>query len=100
MRRFDGRAAFITGGAHGIGRATALRLAREGAAVTIADIDLKPANEVAAAVEAAGASACAVACDVMDRASVDAGVAACIERFGRLDVLVTTAGGDSLAPPG
>jgi NAD(P)-dependent dehydrogenase (short-subunit alcohol dehydrogenase family) len=99
MNRFDGRAAFVTGGAHGIGRATALRLAQEGAAITVADIDVAAARTVAVELTAAGAQALAVACDVTDRASVDAGVAASVERFGRLDVLVNVAGGDWDEPP-
>lgn len=99
MRRFEGRAAFITGGAHGIGRATARRLACEGAAVTIADVDVETASEVAAEVAATDAEALAVACDVTDRVSVEASVAASVARFGRLDVLVATAGGDSLQKP-
>lgn len=99
MRRFAGRAAFITGGAHGIGRATARRLVSEGAAVTIADVDVATASEVAAGVAAAGGEAIAVTCDVTDRASVEASIAESVAHFGRLDVLVATAGGDSLLKP-
>ena len=99
MKRFDGRAAFVTGAAHGIGRATAVRLAREGASVTVADLDVQTAVQVADEVTRLGGSAFAVECDVTVRASVDAGLAASIERFGRLDVLVNTAGGDRPEPP-
>ena len=99
LQRFDGRVAFVTGGGHGIGRAIVVRLAREGAAVAVADLDLPAAERVAAEVLGAGGSALAVGCDVTRRASVDASVAACVQRFGRLDVLVNTAGGDTPEPP-
>jgi len=99
MNRFEGRVAFVTGGGHGIGRATALRLAREGAAVTVADLDVPAAERVASEVMDAGGSAFAVRCDVTERAAVDASVGESVARFGRLDVLVNTAGGDTPAPP-
>jgi len=87
MRRFEGRVAFVTGAGNGIGRATALRLAAEGASVAVADVDTDAAQQVAA--EAGGV---ALTCDVTDSGSVDATVAATVERFGRLDVLVNVAG--------
>jgi meso-butanediol dehydrogenase/(S,S)-butanediol dehydrogenase/diacetyl reductase len=99
MQRFDGRVAFVTGAAHGIGRAIAVRLAREGAAVAVADLDAETAEWVADEVRGFGGSAFAVGCDVTERASVDEGVAASVQRFGRLDVLVNTAGGDTPEPP-
>lgn len=99
MQRFEGRVAFVTGGGHGIGRATVVRLAREGAAVAVADIDLDAAERVAHEVIGFGGAATAVPCDVTDRSSVDAGIAASVERFGGLDVLVNTAGGDRPNPP-
>lgn len=99
MKRFEGRVAFVTGAAHGIGRATALRLAQEGAAVVIADLDLETAERVSGEVTSSGGEALAVGCDVTKRESVDAGVAAGIARFGRIDVLVNTAGGDLPEPP-
>lgn len=92
MKRFDGRAA------HGIGRATAVRLAREGAMVTLADVDVDQSRLVAGEIAAAGGSAWAVDCDVRQTVSVDAAIAASVARFGRLDVLVTTAGGDAPEP--
>lgn len=101
MQRFAGRVAFVTGGGHGIGRAVAHRLAREGATVAVADLDHAAAERVAAELTAGdhGHTAAAFACDVTSRASVDASVAACVARFGQLDVLVNTAGGGVADPP-
>lgn len=96
--RLDGRVAFVTGAGHGIGRATALRLAREGAAVVAADRDIPAAEAVAAEMAGVGGRAHAVACDVTDSASVDAAVAAAVERFGGLDVLANVAGADTEEP--
>ncbi|MEV0647428.1 SDR family NAD(P)-dependent oxidoreductase [Phytomonospora sp. NPDC050363] len=92
MRRFDDRAVLVTGAARGIGRAVARRLAAEGAAVTVSDIDLAAAEATATELTAEGARAVPVACDVTDRESVDAAVAAAMEAHGRLDVLVNNVG--------
>ncbi|GAA1874406.1 SDR family NAD(P)-dependent oxidoreductase [Asanoa iriomotensis] len=89
MRRFDGRVALVTGAAHGIGRATAERLASEGAVVALADRD---ADAVAAAAAELGGHALPLVCDVTERATVDAAVAAVVARHGRLDVLVNNVG--------
>jgi 3-oxoacyl-[acyl-carrier protein] reductase len=86
MRRFEGHTALVTGGAKGIGAATATRLAEEGAHVVVADFDEASATETA---ERIGGRA--VRCDVTSRADVEAAVAAAAET-GRLDVLVTCAG--------
>jgi 3-oxoacyl-[acyl-carrier protein] reductase len=86
MRRFEGQTVLVTGGAKGIGAATAARLASEGAQVVVADIDEAAATETA---ERIGGRA--VRCDVTSRADVEAAVAAAAES-GRLDVLVTCAG--------
>jgi NAD(P)-dependent dehydrogenase (short-subunit alcohol dehydrogenase family) len=98
MHRFEGRVGLVTGGGHGIGRASSRRLGAEGAALIIADIDLEAAQAVAAELDDAGVSAVAVSCDVTVRDSVDQAVAAGVEHFGRLDVLVNTAGGDAAHP--
>ncbi len=101
MQRFAGRVAFVTGGGHGIGRAVVHRLAREGAAVAVADLDRDAAERVAAeaTTEHDGAAAIALTCDITDRESADAAVADCMARFGQLDVLVNTAGGGVAEPP-
>jgi len=89
---FTGRVALVTGAAGGIGRATALELARAGAKVTVADIDLEPAQETVRLIEKDGGQALAVRVDVADSASVAAMVRTTVERFGRLDFAHNNAG--------
>jgi 3-oxoacyl-[acyl-carrier protein] reductase len=86
------RVALVTGGAHGLGRAIALRLASDGVAVAIG-YHTQPADEALADIEARGSEAFALPLDVTDRRRVDAAVAELIHRFGRLDILVNNAGG-------
>jgi NAD(P)-dependent dehydrogenase (short-subunit alcohol dehydrogenase family) len=85
--------AFVTGAAGAIGRAIAQRLADNGAAVVVADIDFEGAERVA------GALPDAIAChvDIRSAASAEAAVAASMERFGRIDILVNNAGVNTLA---
>jgi len=85
----EGRVAIVTGGASGIGRACVERLAAEGAAVVIADLDLDAAREVAATL---GDRVDAVATDISDPDQVQAMVDFAVERFGGLHVLVNNAG--------
>lgn len=85
-----GKVAVVTGGARAIGRAIAETLAARGAAV--ASIDLLPAGETVAAIEAGGGSALAITGDVTDEATVGAAVERVLEAYGRLDVLVNNAG--------
>ncbi|MEV4437627.1 SDR family NAD(P)-dependent oxidoreductase [Streptomyces sp. NPDC049577] len=91
MMRFDGYAVLLTGAGRGIGEATARRLAAEGARVLVTDLDGPRAESAAAGIREAGFRAEALACDVADRAAVEAAVAYAVERFGRLDVLVNNA---------
>ncbi|MEU6660671.1 SDR family NAD(P)-dependent oxidoreductase [Streptomyces sp. NPDC046821] len=90
-RRFDGYAVLITGAARGIGAATALRFAREGAQVAVTDLDPEAPERTAAEIREQGGAARAFTCDVGSRESVEAAVASAAEAFGRLDVLVNNA---------
>lgn len=87
-----GKVALVTGAGSGIGRATAALLAREGAAVTVADRNGDAARETAAALIAAGARTLALQVDVADPAQVEAMARAAVETFGRLDCAVNCAG--------
>ena len=84
--------AVVTGAASGIGREIALHFAREGAAVTVSDINGNAALAVVAEIEQQGQRAMATAMDVSDEAAVEAGIQATVDRFGGIDVLVSNAG--------
>ena len=98
MTRFDGKSAIITGGAGGIGSATCRRFAAEGARVAVFDRDVAGAQKVAREIEAAGGKAQAFACDISDRQSVDAAVAASKSALGPVAILVNNAGFDIFKP--
>ncbi len=89
-RELAGKVAVVTGAARAIGRAIAETLAARGAAVAL--IDLLPAGETVAAIEANGGSALAITGDVTDEATVGAAVERVLDEYGRLDVLVNNAG--------
>ena len=90
--QLEGKVALITGGASGIGRATALLFAREGAAVAVVDVDEAGARAVARAVLDAGGQAIAVGCDVSQARDCRRAVEATVEAFARLDILFNNAG--------
>jgi 3-oxoacyl-[acyl-carrier protein] reductase len=92
VKRFEGKVAVITGSGRGIGAATAARLASEGAAVVVSDMDPKTTAETAAKIAAEHGKADGIAADVTDRESVEKLVKGAVDAFGRLDVLVCCAG--------
>jgi 2-dehydro-3-deoxy-L-rhamnonate dehydrogenase (NAD+) len=91
-RRFEGQVAVISGGAQGIGLGIARRLGSEGAALAVLDKNAAQLAEAERTLAAEGVSALGVAVDVTQQAAVEAAVARVLERFGRIDVLVTAAG--------
>ncbi|WP_298287335.1 SDR family oxidoreductase [Novosphingobium sp.] len=89
--RLDRRAAVITGGADGIGQGIALRFAKEGASILVADYDAERGPQVAAQLQALGAQAVFLRCDVSQRDDVFGAVDLCVETFGSVDILVNNA---------
>ena len=92
MGRLEGRVAFITGASRGIGAATALRMAEEGAQVVLADIDTEGCKHVSAELDRLGSEGLIVACNVADSAMVQDAIDKAANHFGRLDILVNNAG--------
>ncbi|MCY4580554.1 MAG: SDR family NAD(P)-dependent oxidoreductase, partial [Chloroflexi bacterium] len=90
--RLEGKIALITGGGSGIGRASALRFAAEGASIVASDLSEASAVETVAAVREAGGEATAVAGDVVSSDDAKAMVQAAVDAYGKLDVLVNSAG--------
>jgi 3-oxoacyl-[acyl-carrier protein] reductase len=90
-RRLADRVAIVTGGGHGIGKAYAQRLAEEGAAVVVAELDGPAGEAVAGALQDQGFRAAAVRTDVADPASAEAMAQKTLEAFGRIDILVNNA---------
>lgn len=96
--RLDGKVAFITAGANGIGAGAAINIARFGGDVAIADIDVKRGEHVAEAIRALGRRALFIETNVFDIAQIEHAVARTAEHFGRLDILVNNAGGTRRKP--
>ena len=98
MTGFNGQVVVVTGGGGGIGGATCKRFAQEGAKVAVFDMNLAAAQKVAADIQVAGGVAAAFACNITDRAAVDAAVAATEAQLGPIAVLVNNAGWDIFKP--
>lgn len=92
MSRFEGKVALVTGAASGMGKASALRLAQEGAKVVLGDVNEEGLQQTAADIDAAGGVAKAVTFNAMEEDSCKALVAAAVDTFGQLDVVVNAAG--------
>jgi 3-oxoacyl-[acyl-carrier protein] reductase len=92
VKRLDERVAIVTGGANGVGAGIATVLAREGARVAIADIDLAAAERLSAKLDAEGAEAIALEVDLVDSSAVTRTASEVLERWSRIDVLAANAG--------
>src|SRR5579872_5015044 len=90
--RFEHRVAIVTGSGQGIGHAIAMRLAREGASVVVADLDAMQARSTAAAIEAEGLHARDIAVDVTNPTEVRHLIARAVQFYGGVDILVNNAG--------
>ena len=90
--RLEGKVALVTGGGAGIGRSICLRLAAEGAKVTVSDINEETARDVAAKAADIGGTAIAQRTDTSDEAQVQAAIQRTIDEFGTIDILVNNAG--------
>ncbi len=91
MERLNGKVAIVTGGAHGIGRVLSLGLADEGASVVVADVDEQAAQQLASEMTQAGKQCLALPVDVTSEESTVAMARRTLERFGRIDILLTCA---------
>jgi NAD(P)-dependent dehydrogenase (short-subunit alcohol dehydrogenase family) len=92
MRLLDGKVAFITGAASGIGAGTARRFAQEGAKVALADVMAEEGEQLRSEIQAAGGEAIYVECDVSDPDAVRRAIDTTVEKFGKLDIVYANAG--------
>ncbi|WP_143712680.1 SDR family NAD(P)-dependent oxidoreductase, partial [Streptomyces hygroscopicus] len=92
MNNFSGKIGLVTGAGSGIGRATAIELARQGATVTVTDIDEATAAETTEMIRKDGGEALAVTVDIADEGSVRAAVERTVTAYGGLDFAVNNAG--------
>ena len=90
--RFAGKVAFITGATSGIGHASALAFAREGASVVVADVAVDGARETARLIEREGGQALAISCNVTDSQQIEAALVTTVDRFAGLDIAFNNAG--------
>lgn len=90
--RLEGKTAIITGAGSGIGRASSLRFAQEGARVALLDINPESLHETQALIEQVGGTALAIVADMTDLPAVEQAIKATVERFGRLDIMFNVAG--------
>jgi NAD(P)-dependent dehydrogenase (short-subunit alcohol dehydrogenase family) len=98
-KRFEGKTAFITGAASGIGRATAVAFAAEGARVVVTDRVEAALQETAESVKESGGEVLAIACDVSKPEEIEAAVAQAVNTFGRIDCAFNNAGVENKATP-
>ena len=99
MGLLDGKVAFVTGAASGIGRCSALRFAEEGAKVALADVSEDEGQKVTREISDAGGEALFTTCDVSDPESVRKALDSAVHRFGRLDVVMANAGVNGVWAP-
>lgn len=96
--RFTGRAALVTGGGSGIGKATAIAFAKDGASVCVVDIDAASAEKTVSEIKAANGKAIAVAGDIALPETATSAVASCLKHFGSVDFLFNNAGVEFISP--